>query len=224
MASLARYYRTLGLPVTASAKEIKGAYIELCKKCHPDVLKSTDEKEIEANKAKFQEIQEAYSQLISKDGSKNTSTATSQSDAARRAAGFPGRYETYSGFYQHNPYMNSRKRRTNQEEGFNFEEFYRKRYGHEYKEYKEWKESSHSDKENKGEDYFDRDERFWRERRWSEFQNSKAQHRRQMDMLYRAQLRVAAFCILAFCASNLFYYSVAPSPVEQGYRHRPSYW
>lgn len=54
------HYQILGVPSTASAKEIKSAYIELCKKHHPDA----NQNDPEAQK-KFVELQEAYNALSS---------------------------------------------------------------------------------------------------------------------------------------------------------------
>src|ERR1700744_3298780 len=49
------YYKTLGVPKTATAAEIKKAYRELARKYHPDANKgSTDAEE------RFKEITEAY--------------------------------------------------------------------------------------------------------------------------------------------------------------------
>ncbi len=55
------YYKTLGVPRTASEDEIKKAYRKLARKYHPDVSKETDAKE------KFQEVSEAYETLRDKE-------------------------------------------------------------------------------------------------------------------------------------------------------------
>jgi DnaJ-class molecular chaperone len=52
------YYQTLGLPKTASAKEIKQAYRKLARRYHPDVNPGD-----KAAEAKFKEINEAYEVL-----------------------------------------------------------------------------------------------------------------------------------------------------------------
>jgi DnaJ-class molecular chaperone len=52
------YYRILGVPRTASAKEIKAAYRRLARKHHPDVNPGSREAE-----AKFKEVGEAYEVL-----------------------------------------------------------------------------------------------------------------------------------------------------------------
>ncbi|CAF3334678.1 unnamed protein product [Rotaria sp. Silwood1] len=53
------YYEVLGVPKTATAKEIKKAYYKLAKQYHPD---TTDKKDV-ANTKKFQEVSEAYEVL-----------------------------------------------------------------------------------------------------------------------------------------------------------------
>ena len=53
------YYETLGVPKSASAKDIKSAYRKLARTWHPDV-NPTKKKEAEE---KFKEISEAYEVL-----------------------------------------------------------------------------------------------------------------------------------------------------------------
>jgi len=52
-----RYYEILGVPKTATQKEIKSAYYKLSKLHHPDVSTSPDSKHI------FQEVSQAYETL-----------------------------------------------------------------------------------------------------------------------------------------------------------------
>jgi len=52
------YYRTLGVPRSADASDIKKAYRKLARKYHPDVNPGNDEAE-----KKFKELQEAYAVL-----------------------------------------------------------------------------------------------------------------------------------------------------------------
>lgn len=55
-----KYYETLGVSKTATAKDIKKAYYQLAKKYHPDTNKT------DPNAAKkFQEVSEAYEVLLS---------------------------------------------------------------------------------------------------------------------------------------------------------------
>ncbi|CAF1466002.1 unnamed protein product, partial [Adineta ricciae] len=61
------YYEVLGVPKTASAKEIKKAYYQLAKQYHPD---TTDQKDAATTK-KFQEVSEAYEVLSDESKRKN---------------------------------------------------------------------------------------------------------------------------------------------------------
>lgn len=54
------HYQTLGVPRTASVKEIKAAYIELCKKHHPDANPNDPQAQ-----QRFVKLQEAYNVLSS---------------------------------------------------------------------------------------------------------------------------------------------------------------
>lgn len=54
------YYQILEVPVTASAKDIKGNFIRLAKLYHPDIYKGND-------KTRFTKIKEAYETLINQE-------------------------------------------------------------------------------------------------------------------------------------------------------------
>ena len=51
------YYSVLGLPTTATWKEIRQAYLSMTKLCHPDKCKDPGAKD------QFQEVDEAYKEL-----------------------------------------------------------------------------------------------------------------------------------------------------------------
>ncbi len=63
------YYKTLGVPRSADASEIKKAYRKLARKHHPDVNPGNEEAE-----GKFKEIQEAYAVLSDKNKKKQYDT------------------------------------------------------------------------------------------------------------------------------------------------------
>jgi curved DNA-binding protein len=52
------YYSTLGVPKTATAKELKQAFRKLARKYHPDVNPGD-----KASESKFKEVNEAYEVL-----------------------------------------------------------------------------------------------------------------------------------------------------------------
>ena len=56
-AALKTHYETLGVAYTATPKQIKAAYFDLAKKCHPDVNPGSESKEL------FQQISQAYQVL-----------------------------------------------------------------------------------------------------------------------------------------------------------------
>lgn len=59
-----RALTVLGLEADASMVEVKKAYRKLVMICHPDMIQSGDQREIETAKARFLEIQQAYEYLI----------------------------------------------------------------------------------------------------------------------------------------------------------------
>ena len=76
------YYKTLGVPKTATAAEIKKAYHELARKYHPDANKgSTDAEE------RFKEITEAYNVLSDEKQRKEYDEARSMFGGFRVPAG-----------------------------------------------------------------------------------------------------------------------------------------
>jgi DnaJ-class molecular chaperone len=62
MSTQRQYYEILGLPLHASADDIKQAYRNLAKKWHPDRFVNDTQKQQEAE-AKFKEISVAYESL-----------------------------------------------------------------------------------------------------------------------------------------------------------------
>lgn len=78
------YYKTLGVPKTANAKEIKSAYRKLAREWHPDV-NPTRKKQAEE---KFKDISEAYEVLG--DAEKRKTYDTLGSDWQQRARTAPG--------------------------------------------------------------------------------------------------------------------------------------
>lgn len=74
-----RYYDILGLPYTASEKEIRKRYKELAKKYHPDKNPSPDAARL------FIEINEAYQQLLSPTPKKTTTFSNAPTEEELRA-------------------------------------------------------------------------------------------------------------------------------------------
>ena len=86
------YYKTLGVPKTANAKEIKSAYRKLAREWHPDV-NPTRKKQAEE---KFKDISEAYEVLG--DAEKRKTYDSLGSDWQQRARTAPGaRYSAPNG-------------------------------------------------------------------------------------------------------------------------------
>jgi molecular chaperone DnaJ len=80
------YYKTLGVPKTSTAAEIKKAYHELARKHHPDANKGSA-----AAEERFKEITEAYNVLSDEKQRKEYDEARSMFGAFRRpATGQPG--------------------------------------------------------------------------------------------------------------------------------------
>jgi molecular chaperone DnaJ len=79
------YYKTLGVPKTATAAEIKKSYRELARKYHPDANKGSTEAE-----ERFKEITEAYNVLSDEKQRKEYDEARSMFGGLRTPAGRPG--------------------------------------------------------------------------------------------------------------------------------------
>jgi molecular chaperone DnaJ len=79
------YYKTLGVPKTATAAEIKKSYRELARKYHPDANKGSAEAE-----DRFKDITEAYNVLSDEKQRKEYDEARSMFGGFRTAAGRPG--------------------------------------------------------------------------------------------------------------------------------------
>ena len=86
------FYKTLGVPKTASADEIKKAYRKLARKHHPDANSGTGEADRDKAEARFKEISEAYDVL-------SDPTRRKEYDEARAlfGAGGAGRFRTPGG-------------------------------------------------------------------------------------------------------------------------------
>ena len=94
------YYSVLGVPRTATSKEIRSKYMELCKLYHPDKVINGNEKEKENQKVKFQEMSEAYENL-----SKVHSRSAHDSDLRSGAQNYTRtayRGGNYTGYTQYN--------------------------------------------------------------------------------------------------------------------------
>src|SRR5215472_3567927 len=85
------YYKILGVPKTANAKEVKSSYRKLAREWHPDV-NPTRKKQAEE---KFKDISEAYEVLG--DAEKRKTYDTLGSDWQQRARSAPGGYRPNSG-------------------------------------------------------------------------------------------------------------------------------
>jgi len=79
------YYKTLGVPKTATAAEIKKSYRELARKYHPDANKGSAEAE-----ERFKDITEAYNVLSDEKQRKEYDDARSMFGGLRTGAGRPG--------------------------------------------------------------------------------------------------------------------------------------
>jgi molecular chaperone DnaJ len=79
------YYKTLGVPKTATAAEIKKSYRELARKYHPDANKGSAEAE-----ERFKDITEAYNVLSDEKQRKEYDEARSMFGGLRTGAGRPG--------------------------------------------------------------------------------------------------------------------------------------
>ena len=79
------YYKILGVAKTASAGEIKKAYLQLARDNHPDRFKDPAERD-EAGQ-RFQLITEAFNQLRDEKNRKEYDKGSHESDEAPRGGG-----------------------------------------------------------------------------------------------------------------------------------------
>jgi molecular chaperone DnaJ len=87
------YYATLGVPKTATEKEIKAAYRKLARKHHPDVNPGN-----KGSEDKFKEISEAHEVLGDAEKRKKYDQYGDQWKAFSQGGGFPGGGASPSGF------------------------------------------------------------------------------------------------------------------------------
>lgn len=85
------YYKTLGVPKSATEKEIKQAYRKLARKYHPDV--NPNNKSAERT---FKDINEAYAVLSDAEKRKTYDTLGPEWQQRSRTQGQPGGYQTYT--------------------------------------------------------------------------------------------------------------------------------
>ena len=90
------YYELLGVPRTASDKEVRSAYRKLARKYHPDL-----NPEDKTSEARFKEIGEAYEVLSDPDKRKKYDrfgASWQQAEAAARAGATAGGFSNFGGF------------------------------------------------------------------------------------------------------------------------------
>src|ERR1700684_572252 len=80
------YYKTLGVPKTSTAAEIKKAYHELARKYHPDANKGSSDAE-----ERFKDITEAYNVLSDEKQRKEYDEALPVAGRGRGARARPAR-------------------------------------------------------------------------------------------------------------------------------------
>ena len=78
MAATPDYYKTLGVPRTATADEIKKAFRKLARKHHPDAG---------GDEAKFKELNEAYEVSVATTRSASCTTSTARRTRTRSPTG-----------------------------------------------------------------------------------------------------------------------------------------
>ena len=86
MVTQKEYYKILGVPKSATEKEIKSAYRKLARKYHPDVNPGDSKAE-----AKFQDINEAYEVLSDKESRQQYDQFGANWKNVRSGAGAGGR-------------------------------------------------------------------------------------------------------------------------------------
>ena len=89
----------LGLHDGATKREVKAAYYELAKICHPDVVGSEGEQDAENIAARFLQIASAFEMLMDADldGDRTRSAGSSVASAARGGGRGPGRSRKAAG-------------------------------------------------------------------------------------------------------------------------------
>lgn len=183
------YYEVLGVDKTSTAKDIKSKYVELCKQYHPDRVSSGDAKELEKNKKKFQDVQEAYNVLSRESDRKHYdddlkygfNTSPGYDSGYRTYQGGPRRAYYYRDQSKEQAYYEFRNRRSNPDaEG--------------------WSWGSHYE-----EPYDSRREEFnaYRRRMWEQQQQDWSKQANDPRAQSASRFSIVSFCIILMMSSLL---------------------
>lgn len=135
------YYEILGVKSNCSQKEIRSAYLELCKKYHPDKVESTEKENDNAKNARFQRIAEAYD-CLSKESDRTRYDLDLQTGNTGRANYYRHTADPQT-FYRQRGYPRGYYRQYNQY----YDNFNRMHFGYGYKQPKDRNPGSFNDVE-----------------------------------------------------------------------------
>jgi len=222
------YYNVLGLTKTCSKKEIRGKYIELAKKWHPDSHANASESVKAQAKDKFTEIQEAYEILANestrqdydsvKFASQKTSTGSPYTKTGSDYTGSDHSYESARSraqeqFKRGEHRTHGSEYRAEQQQGFTADDYkhYRKQRANRTSTAADYEEEMKDWKKKKMEE-----DRKYRDKEYSE------QHAHPDQARLRALAKVARF---GFWGSLgiLFYYIITGGSERHEYRRQRRY-